>query len=155
MCRFLTAMMAFSCIVPAAQAKEFPPVYVVAESMPNEATVCGYSHDSIAAAVKSELRHNRIEMAAMEDYPLSAILGFITTIADYRADSGLCAVRFDLDFWTMAHVTLSPTKEKSVEQVVLCEKGGLFVGQAKDMQRKLNNVFRDYTTQCISEYLGE
>jgi hypothetical protein len=155
MCRFLTAMMAFICIVPAAHAKEFPPVYVVAEIMPNEATSCGYSHDSIAATVKSELRHNRIEIATMEDYPLNAILGFIITNADYRADFGLCAVRFDFSFWTMESITLSPTKEKRVEQVVFCERGGLITGKAKDVQKELNNNFRDYTSQCIFEYLGE
>lgn len=154
--RFLFALIAFSGLVPAVYAQEFPPVYVLAENPPEKATACGYSHTAIVAAVKSELRHNRIEIATSEDNTAgTAIMAYINTTAGDVGVPGMCVVRYDFVLTTNEFVTISATNERRFASIVFCRKFGLAYYSQSSIQTNLNNQFRDYISQCITEYLEE
>ncbi len=152
---FLCALMAFSSFVPAAHAQEFPPVYVLSENMSANADGCGYTHTSIEAAVKSELRHNRVPIATEQEDLRSgkAIMAYIETIGDDRVGYDECAVAFRFSLVTAQFVEVAVTKEWRYPTLQFCRRWGTVTASVADVQPTLNNNFRDFTSQCITQYL--
>lgn len=152
--KFISGALALSSLAifgSPATAQEFPPVYVLSKSMTDHTDGCGYTHTSIEAAVKSELRHNRIPIAT--DTTGKEIWAYIETIGDDRVGYAQCsaAIRFSLVY--PQQVEVWATKEWRSVKMEFCHRWGTVSGRASDMQPTLNTTFRDFTGQCITEYL--
>jgi hypothetical protein len=143
-------------LVPAAHTQEFPPVYVLSENMSENADGCGYTHASIEATVKSELRHNRVPIATEEDYASDkAIVAYIETLGDNRLGYGQCLVGYRFSLVVPQIVRITVTQEVRWEKIELCRRWGTMTSSVADVQPTLNNQFRDFTSQCITEYLEQ
>jgi hypothetical protein len=110
--------------------------------------------------VKSELRHNRVPIATEEDYDSGdsgkAIVAYIETLADNRVGGyGHCLVAFRFSLVVPQIVRIAVTQEVRWEKIEFCRRWGTMTASVSDIQPTLNNAFRDITSQCITEYLGE
>jgi hypothetical protein len=112
---------------------------------------CGYTHTSIEAAVKSELRHNRIPITT--DSTGKEIWAYIETIGDDRVGYGQCAVAYRFSLVVPQNVEVWATKEWRSVKMEFCRRGGILTASVADVQPTLNNQFRDFTSQCITQYL--
>lgn len=149
--RFLCALLALSSLGQMARAEDLPPFYVLSGGPPESAAECGYTHASIAAVVKSELRHNRIEIVT--DTTGNEIWAYIETVAVDGAGYNLCAVTFRLSLVVPQTVEVWATKEWRSVKMEFCKRWAVMTAPVADVQTTLNNHFRDFTSQCITEYL--
>jgi len=144
-----TALVALCYVGSPAQAQEFTPVYVATE---DDDDTCEVSNVSIVAVVESELRYNRIPVGTRAQAIADEALTLrVNTTAVFNR--GVCAVGYNLEMSNYQEIVLSVTGEKRWATTVLCQKGGLMTGPAFDLQSRLNAEFRDFASQCISQYL--
>ena len=147
----LIALIAFCHVGSAAQAQEIPPVFVMAEEDDENARTCQVSNASIGAAVESEFTYNRVPIGTVEQYLSDkAINSYVRTTI--LVISGTCAISTSFSLKNDQPVVLSVTGKAMFATVEICNKGGLLSGPTHNMQSRLNAAFRDYTSQCNSEY---
>lgn len=145
------ALAMFCCVGSAAQAQEFPPVYVSIEEDDKDSGDCQVSTASSKAAVESELRYNRIPVGTKAQFISDEALQ-ARAQTGVLAISGGCAVSYIFSLSNFQEVVLSITGKEMWAKVEICRLAGIMSGPSYNMQSRLNAAFRDYTSQCISEY---
>lgn len=145
------ALLAFCCFGSAAQAQEFPPVFVWGEKDDNDDRACQVSYASIIAAVESELRYNRIQVGTREQFRSDQALSSYVR-ATMIVTPGGCVVSYSFQLENIQPVVISVTGKAMTAAVEICSRGGLISAPTYELQSRVNAAFRDYTAQCISEY---
>jgi hypothetical protein len=145
------ALFAFCCFGSAAQAQEFPPVHVLSEQDDDDARTCQVSNSSSKAAVESELRYNRVPIATREQYVQLEALRVYVEFNALEIPGG-CVVSHRISLGNYQPVLLLVTGKAMNATVEICNKGGIMSGPSHNLQSRLNAAFRDYTSQCLSEY---
>lgn len=153
--RYLCALIAFGGLVPAAHAQELPKMYVFSEAEEDGLSDCGFRYASAVAAVQSELRRNNVEIIKREERFDGPTLLVYLSANGFKTSSTYCVVSYELQMYHYQSIFNVLKGELDDAIVETCKKGGLLHFPPYDTQTRINDRFRDYATQCISEYLAE
>ncbi len=152
--RFLCALMALSALGQMARAQEFPPVFVYGEDDTDFERACALSYGSAIAAVVSEFRKNNVALTkSSEQYREGSVMAYLN-INPVETSSNACAVAYSMRIYHYQDIYNTLTNRSEVAAIDFCSKGGVMNGVRYNLQTRLNDAFRDYTNQCISQALG-
>lgn len=151
--RLLIVLAACSWVLSAAQAQEFPSVYVFGEEDGEKQRDCQVRYASSVAAVESELRQNQILIATSSQSVSEPPLSVYLNVNPLEITDGRCAVSYQLQMYHIQEIFHTFKEEVRPAIVEACSKGGLMTGESYGLQSRLNDAFRDFTNMCISEYL--
>ena len=126
-------------------------MYVSIEEDDKDSRTCQVSNVSNRAAVESELSYNRIPVGTKAQFNSGEALYARAETAVLAASDG-CAGSYIFSLSNFQKVVLSITGKDMWAMVEICSRGGIMYGPSYDLQSRLNARFRDYTSQCISEY---
>jgi uncharacterized membrane-anchored protein len=134
-------LLSLSTVVYALQLKD---VHVFSEDDDQDARNCSVTANSSTAAVEAVLRQNGIRInanAAYDVYVPFTVINLSTT----------CVVSYKLQVYFLTRIVPPGGRTATSIRGEICSKSGVMTGNRGTLQTRLNNAFKSYAEQCISE----